>query len=57
MRAYTQLTHVQKYQISYLKKIGHDQTQIASVIWVYKSTISRELRRLNCQGCIISSHR
>ena len=45
MRRYTQLTHVQRYQIYALKKAGVSQTQIAMVIGVHKSTISRELRR------------
>ena len=45
MRRYTQLTHVQRYQIDALKKTGVSQTQIAMVIGVHKSTISRELRR------------
>ena len=47
MRTYTQLTQIQRYQIYALKKIDQNQTEIASVIGVHKSTISRELRR-NC---------
>ena len=47
MRTYTQLTQIQRYQIYALKKIDHNQTEIASVIGVHKSTISRELGR-NC---------
>jgi transposase, IS30 family len=43
--SYTQLTREQRYQISCLKKIGTNQTQIAETIGVHKSTISRELRR------------
>ena len=42
---YTQLTQIQRYQISVLNKAGHDQSEIARHIGVHKSTISRELRR------------
>jgi IS30 family transposase len=45
MRNYTQLTKEQRYQISALLKTGQSQTQIAKVIGVDKSTISRELKR------------
>ena len=45
MRIYTQLTNEQRYQIYILMKAGHAQTQIAAIIGVHKSTISRELRR------------
>jgi IS30 family transposase len=52
MRIYTQLTQEQRYQIYTLYtlryallKAGHNQTQIAHIIKVHKSTISRELRR------------
>jgi IS30 family transposase len=47
MRTYRQLTQEQRYQIYVLKKIGHLQEEIAEVIGVHKSTISRELKR-NC---------
>lgn len=47
MRTYCQLTREQRYQIYALKKIGHLQEEIAEVIGVHKSTISRELKR-NC---------
>jgi len=40
-----QLTQVQRYQIYVLLKAGHIQTEIAHLIKVHKSTISRELRR------------
>ena len=43
--AYTQLTQKQRYQISALLKTEHSQTEIAVVIGVNKSTISRELKR------------
>jgi len=45
MRTYCQLTHVQRYQIYALKKMGHNRTEIAQVLEVNKSTISRELCR------------
>lgn len=45
MRTYTQLTQEQRYQIYALRKAGHNQTEIAKIIKVHKSTISRELRR------------
>lgn len=47
MKHYRQLTQVQRYQISALRKVGKFQTYIADEIGVHKSTISRELRR-NC---------
>jgi IS30 family transposase len=43
--SYTQLTQEQRYQIYALLKMGHNQTEIANVIGVQKSTISRELQR------------
>ena len=45
MRTYTQLTQEQRYQIYALLKAGHNQTEIAHLISVHKSTVSRELRR------------
>ena len=45
MRTYTQLTQAQRYQIYALKKIGHTPSEIAEVIRVHKSTVSRELKR------------
>ena len=45
MRNYAQLTQEQRYQIYALKKTGHNQTEIASVVGVHKSTVSRELKR------------
>ncbi len=47
MSSYTQLTQEQRYQIEALLKAEHKQTEIAQVLGVHKSTISRELRR-NC---------
>lgn len=43
--SYTQLTCEQRYQIYGLKKTGINQTQMAEIIGVHKSTISRELHR------------
>ncbi len=45
MKSYRQLTQEQRYQIYALKKAGHNQTEIANVMGVHKSTICRELRR------------
>jgi len=45
MRTYTQLTQEQRYQIYALLKMGHHRTEIAGVIGVHKSTVSRELKR------------
>jgi IS30 family transposase len=42
---YKQLTREQRYQICALMKAGLFQTEIAKVIGVHKSTISREMRR------------
>ena len=43
--SYNQLTQEQRYQIYALLKMGHNQTEIATVIGTHKSTVSRELRR------------
>ncbi len=45
MSACTQLTQEQRYQIAALLKAGHNQTVIANILNVHKSTISRELNR------------
>ena len=45
MKGYAQLTHGQRYQIEALVKTEHNQTMIAKVLSVHKSTISREIRR------------
>lgn len=45
MRTYTQLAQEQRYQVYALLKMGHSQTEIATVIGVHKATICRELRR------------
>lgn len=45
MRTYHQLTQEQRYQIYALQKTGHSRKEIAEVIGVHKSTVSREVRR------------
>lgn len=45
MRTYYQLTQEQRYQIYALRKTGHSRSEIAEVIGVHKSTVSRELKR------------
>jgi IS30 family transposase len=45
--SYTQLTREQRYQIYALKKAAHNRTEIAAIIGVHKTTVSRELSR-NC---------
>ena len=45
MSGYAQLTQGQRYQIEALLKTGHNQTMLAKVLSVHKSTISRELKR------------
>ena len=41
----TQLTQEERYQIEALLKMGHHQSEIATVLKRHKSTISREVRR------------
>jgi len=45
MRSYTQLVQEQRYQIHALMKAGHNQTEMAAILGVHKSTISREMSR------------
>jgi transposase, IS30 family len=45
MRTYIQLTQEQRYRIYALKKTGHSSSEIADVIGVHKSMVSRELKR------------
>ncbi len=45
MRTYRQLTQEQRYQIYALKQTGHGFSEIAAVLRVHKSTVSRELKR------------
>jgi len=42
---YKHLSQAERYQIYALMKAGHDQTQIAKLLYRHKSTISRELNR------------
>jgi len=44
MRIYTQLTQEQRYQIYALMKAEHSQAEIAEIVGVHKSTVSREVR-------------
>ena len=45
MKEYTQLTLPQRYEISVLHKVGQVPTQIARIVGVHRTTISRELKR------------
>lgn len=45
MSGYTQLTQGQRYQVEALYKAGHNQTMIANILAIHKSTVSRELQR------------
>jgi IS30 family transposase len=45
MQTYHQLTQTQRYQIYALRKTKHTHAEIAEVIGVHKSSVSRELRR------------
>ena len=45
VKKYKQLVPAQRYQIEALLRAGHKQSEIASVIGVHRSTISRELSR------------
>lgn len=45
MSTYRQLTQEQRYQIYALKQTGHLLSEIAEVLRVHKSTVSRELKR------------
>jgi len=45
MKRYCQLTLEQRYGIYTLLKTGHNQSEIASLIGVHKSTISCEINR------------
>ena len=45
MRNYKQLSQEQRYQIEILKKAGKNQKEIAELLCVSESTISRELKR------------
>jgi len=45
MKSYHQLTQEQRYQIYALRKTKHSLSEIATVIAVHKSSVSRELKR------------
>ena len=45
MRTYRQLTQIQRYQIYALRKMRHPLSEIADVIGIHKSSVSRELKR------------
>jgi len=45
MKGYTQLTREQRYQMYTLLQTEQNQSQMAQVVGVHKSTISLELRR------------
>ena len=45
MRNYKQLNQAQRYQIEILKKAGKNQKEIAALMGISESTISRELKR------------
>ena len=45
MRPYTQLTQEQRYQIYALMKAELNQSEVAAIVGVHKSTVSRELGR------------
>ena len=45
MKEYTQLTQPQRYEISALHIVGQGPTQIARIVGVHRTTISRELKR------------
>ena len=45
MRTYKQLSQAQRYQIEILKKAGKNQKEIAALMGIWESTISRELKR------------
>lgn len=45
MRVYTQLPQEQRYQVYALMKAELNQSEIAAIVGVQKSTVSREIRR------------
>ncbi|MDO9162818.1 MAG: helix-turn-helix domain-containing protein [Methylococcaceae bacterium] len=45
MKDYKQLTELQRYQVGALKKADKKQMEIASILGVLASTISREIKR------------
>ena len=55
MRKYTQLTHLQRYQIFALLKIGHSKTGIAQTIGVHKSTMAIIKKKTNSLDCLVAA--
>jgi IS30 family transposase len=53
MSAYTYLTQEQPYQISAPMKAEHSQTEMAAIVRVHESPISRESRH----NCGLQGHR
>ena len=51
-KKYNQLTLEQRYKIEALKSTGTTQTEIAAIIGVHKSTVSREFKRNICSSGI-----
>lgn len=51
-KKYNQLTLEQRYKVEALKNAGTTQTEIAAIIGVHKSTISREFKRNICNSGI-----
>lgn len=54
-KKYNQLTLEQRYKIEALKSAATNQTQIAAIIGVHRSTISREFKRNICSSGINAS--
>ena len=51
MKGYKQLTQIQRYQIESLKKAEMFQKDIAVIIGISASALSRELSRNTGKGC------
>ena len=45
MRSYTQLTRGKRHEIRVLLKAGYSLSELATIMQVHKSTVSRELSR------------
>jgi IS30 family transposase len=66
MRTYHQLTQAQRYQIypgtarqgrCALRKTNHTLAEMAEVIGVHKSSVSRELKRIEVNAVIVHNKR
>lgn len=55
-KKYSQLTLEQRYKIEVLIKAGNNQSSVASILGVHRSTISREIRRNTPQRGIGAGH-